>query len=156
MLLVYFGIVAEIQKHQARNGVVMGITLDEAQKIVSVAVERSRTKGVHTAIAVVDNAGSLIALARLDGARSYYPDVARGKAMATALWDGTPSRELSGRSGSNSVQQAVNHMHGGRIVFAPGAVAIMRGDEMIGVVGVGGSGPDCDEEIAIEAAKALD
>ena len=51
----------------------MGITLDEAQKIVAVAVELSRSKGVRTAIAVVDNAGSLIALARLDGARSYYP-----------------------------------------------------------------------------------
>lgn len=134
----------------------MGITLDEAQKVVLVAVELSRIKGVRTAVAVVDNAGSLIALARLDGARSYYPDIARGKAMATALWDGTPSRQLAGQSGTNSVQQAVNHMHGGRIVFAPGAVAIMRRGEMIGVVGVGGSGPDSDEEIAMEAAQALD
>ena len=133
----------------------MGITLDEAQQVVSVAIKLSKSKGVRTAIAVVDNAGSLIALARLDGARSYYPDIARGKAMATALWDGTPSRQLSGQSGTNSVQQAVNHMNGGRIVFAPGAVAIMRGEEMIGVVGVGGSGSDGDEEIALEAAKAL-
>lgn len=100
--------------------------------------------------------GSLIALARLDGARPYYPDIARGKAMSTALWEGTPSRELSGRSGGNSVQTAVNHLYGGRIVFAPGAVAIMRNGEMIGVIGVGGSGPDSDEEIAMEAAKAID
>ncbi len=134
----------------------MGITLDEAQKVVAVAVELSRSTGVRTAIAVVDNAGSLIALARLDGARSYYPDIARGKAMATALWDGTPSRQLAGQSGTNSVQQAVNHMHGGRIVFAPGAVPIMSGDEMIGVIGVGGSGPDGDEAIAKEAADSLD
>jgi len=134
----------------------MGITLDEAQQVVSVAVERSKSKGVRTAIAVVDNAGSLIALARLDGARSYYPDIARGKAMATALWAGTPSRQLSGQSGTNSVQQAVNTMHGNRIVFAPGAVAIMRGEEMIGAVGVGGSGAEGDEEIAMEAAKTLD
>jgi len=134
----------------------MGITLDEAQQVVSVAVERSKSKGVRTAIAVVDNAGSLIALARLDGARSYYPDIARGKAMATALWGGTPSRQLSGQSGTNSVQQAVNTMHGNRIVFAPGAVAIMRGEEMIGAVGVGGSGAEGDEEIAMEAAKTLD
>ena len=47
-------------------------------------------------------------------------------------------------------------MHGGRIVFALGAVPIMQGDEMIGVVGVGGSGPDGDETIAKEAAESLD
>ena len=134
----------------------MSITLDEAQKVVSVAVELSRSKDARTAIAVVDNAGSPIALARLDGARSYYPDVARGKAMATALWDGTPSRQLAGQTGTNSVQQAVNHMHGGRIVFAPGAVPIIRDGEMIGVIGVGGSGPDGDEAIAKEAADSLD
>lgn len=134
----------------------MGITLDEAQVIVAKAVEMSRARGVRTAIAVVDNAGSLIALARIDGARPYYPDIARGKAMSTALWEGTPSRELSGRSGANSVQSAVNHLYGGRIVFAPGAVAIMRDGEMIGVIGVGGSGPDSDEEIAMEAAQALE
>ena len=51
----------------------MGITLDEAQVVVAKAVELSRARGVRTAVAVVDNAGSLIALARLDGARSYYP-----------------------------------------------------------------------------------
>ncbi len=134
----------------------MGITLDEAQRVVAAAVDMSRGKGVRTAVAVVDNAGSLIALARLDGARSYYPDMARGKAMATALWDGIPSRELISRAGGNSVQVAVNHLHGGRIVFAPGAVPIMRDGEMIGAVGVGGSGPISDEEIATEAAKVLD
>ena len=80
----------------------MGITLDEAQRVGAAAVDMSRGKGVRTAVAVVDNAGSLIALARLDGARSYYPDIARGKAMATALWDGIPSRELISRAGGNS------------------------------------------------------
>jgi len=46
-------------------------------------------------------------------------------------------------------------MNEGCIVFTTGAVAIMRGEEIIGVVGVGRSGPDGDEKIALEAAKAL-
>ena len=90
VLMVAMRLVGCLPNQSGKRGV-MGISLDEAQKVASVAVELSRSKGVRTAIAVVDNAVSLIALARLDDARSYYPDSARGKAMAKALREGNPA-----------------------------------------------------------------
>ena len=131
------------------------ITLEDAQRMVAVAVAESRKRGVKTAVAVVDARGDLLMPARLDGARPYYPDIAFGKAMGSALWEEN-SRALSQRSGTNSVQQRVNRLHGDRIVFAPGAVPLRRGGQVVGSIGVGGSGPDSDEEIAMLAAAALD
>ena len=131
------------------------ITLKDARRIADAAIAESERRGVSTAVAVVDARGDPILVMRLDGARFYYPEVAIGKAMGSALWQ-EPSRGLSQRGGNNSVQQGVNRLQGGRIVFAPGAIPLKRDGVVIGAVGVGGSGPDSDEEIAILAAKSLD
>ncbi len=131
------------------------ITLQEAQRVVGAAVAECQRRGLKTAVAVVDARGDLVMAVRLDGARHYYPDVAYGKAMGAAMWE-EPSRVLSQRSATNSVQQRVNRLNGDRIVFAPGAVPLRRDGGVIGAVGVGGSGPDSDEEIATLAAQALD
>src|SRR5215472_8364180 len=131
------------------------ITLEEAQRVVGAAVSECQRRGLKTAVAVVDARGDLVIAVRLDGARHYYPDVAYGKAMGAAMWE-EPSRVLSQRSATNSVQQRVNRLNGDRIVFAPGAVPLRRDGTVIGAVGVGGSGPDSDEEIAMLAAQALD
>jgi uncharacterized protein GlcG (DUF336 family) len=133
----------------------LSISLKDAQELVKVAVAESMRRGVKTAVAVVDARGDLVIAVRLDGARHYYPDIAYGKAMGSAMWEES-SRVLSQRSGTNSVQQRVNRLNGDRIVFAPGAVPLRRNGVVIGAIGVGGSGPDSDEEIAMLAAQALD
>ena len=130
------------------------IRLKDAQRIAEVAVKESEGRGLKTAVAVVDARGDLIVALRLDGARHYYPDVAYGKAMGAAMWEES-SRVLSQRSATNSVQQRVNSLNGGRIVFAPGAVPLRRDGAVVGAVGVGGSGPDSDEELANLAANAF-
>jgi uncharacterized protein GlcG (DUF336 family) len=131
------------------------ITLTDALRMCEAAVAESGRRGVRTAVAVVDARGDLIVAMRVDGARHYYPDIAYGKAMGAALWE-SPSRELSQRAANNSVQQRVNQLQGGRIVFAPGAVPLKRDGAVVGAIGVGGSGPDSDEEIATIAARLLD
>lgn len=131
------------------------LSLREAQQILDAVIAESESRGVSTAVAVVDARGDLILAARLDGARFYYPDVAYGKAMGAAMWRES-SRVLSQRSATNSVQQRVNSLSGGRIVFAPGAVPLWRHGEVVGAVGVGGSGPDTDEELAKLGASAFE
>lgn len=131
------------------------ISLKDAQRLVNVAVAESERRGLQTAVAVVDARGDLVMAVRLDGARHYYADVAYGKAMGSAMWEES-SRVLSQRSGTNSVQQRVNRLNGDRIVFAPGAVPLRRDGVVIGAIGVGGSGPDSDEEIATLAAQVMD
>ena len=140
------------------------LTLEDAQRIVEVALAESNRRGAKTAVAVVDGHGDLILVARLDGARDYYPDVAYGKAMSAALFE-----DLSRNAGRlvddanpaqrrvlSSIQQRVNQLNGDSVVYAPGAVPLRRGDLVIGAVGVGGSGGDSDEEIATLAARVLD
>lgn len=131
------------------------ISLQDAQRIANAAVAESARRGVKTAVAVVDQRGDLLVALRMDGARYYYPDVAYGKAMGSAMWEEN-SRALSGRAGANSVQVRVNRLNGDRMVFAPGAVPLRRDGVVVGAVGVGGSGPDSDEEIATLAAASLD
>jgi len=130
------------------------ISLEDAQQLVAIAIAESKRRGLKTAVAVVDARGDLVIAVRLDGARHYYPDVAYGKAMGAAMWE-EPSRVLSQRSATNSVQQRVNRLNGDRIVFAAGAVPLRRDGVVIGAIGVGGSGPDSDEEIAKLAAESL-
>jgi len=131
------------------------LTLDDAQRIAHTAVAESKRRDVRTAVAVVDARGDLIVAMRLDGARYYYPDVAYGKAMASAMWE-QDSRELARGPGVNSVQARVNGLNGGRMVFAGGAVPLRRDGAVVGAVGVGGSGPESDEEIAKLAAQSLE
>lgn len=131
------------------------LTLKDARRMADAAIAESERRGVKTAVAVVDARGDLILVMRIDGARHYYPEMAYGKAMGSALWE-EPSRALSQRSGTSSVQQRVNGLQGGRIVFAPGAIPLIRDGIVVGAIGVGGSGPDSDEEIARLASQSLD
>lgn len=153
--LYYQDVQSEMNQKLKETAMPAPLSLEDAQRMVEVALAESRRREVKTAVAVVDARGDMIITCRLDGARSYYPDVAYGKAIGAALW-GDHSRNLSARSGNNSVQQRVNSLNGGRIVFAPGAVPLIREGVVVGAVGVGGSGGDSDEQIAELAAKALD
>jgi uncharacterized protein GlcG (DUF336 family) len=127
--------------------------LQEAQKVIESAMAKSQSMGVRMSIAVVDARADLVAVVRMDGVRCFAPDLARGKAMASALW-GQPSAALAERA-NNPVHQTVNNLNGGRVVYGQGAVPIMRGSELIGAVGASGAKPEQDEEVAKAGAAAL-
>ena len=80
----------------------MPITLEEAQHIIEAAMAKAKEQGTHMAIAVVDERADLVAIAKMDGCRSFGPDVARGKAMASALWV-QPSAALAERASALSL-----------------------------------------------------
>ena len=127
--------------------------LQEAQKIIEAAMAKSQSMGVRMAIAVVDAHADLVSVSRMDGVRAFAPDLARGKAMASALW-GQPSAALAQRA-TGAVFQAVNSLNGGRVVYGQGGIPIMKGNELIGAVGASGARPEQDEEVAKVGAEAL-
>ena len=133
----------------------MYVTLDEAQAIADAAVAEARNRGLAVGVAVVDGRGDLVFAVRMDGARGYDPDVAYGKAIASALWE-APSKGLAATSAGNTVQQRANSLNGGRLVFAAGAVPLLRDGEVIGAIGVEGAGGELEDEIAGLAATVLD
>ena len=84
-----------------------GPTMEQALSALDAARGAADTAGVKLSCAVVDSRGDLIALARMDGARFYTTDVARGKAALSAMF-GQPSGNL-GTFASSPALSALEH-----------------------------------------------
>ncbi|MSQ33431.1 MAG: heme-binding protein [Dehalococcoidia bacterium] len=131
----------------------MAITLSEAQKIMRAAQASAKALGINVSISVVDPRGDLVASVRMDGARFFTPDVARGKAMVSAMF-GQASAALAERA-SDPIFQGLNQMQQGRLMFGQGAVPITKGSEIVGAVGVSGGTAQQDEDVAKAGLAAL-
>ena len=133
----------------------MSITLAEAQRAIDAAIAKADELGIKLGIAVVDKHAQVVAVARMDDARfDFLVDAAIGKAMATALWNGQPSGALQERA-NVPIFEAVKDMYGRRVIYQQGAVAIKRGDEVIGAIGTGGAASQQDEDVAAAGAATI-
>jgi glc operon protein GlcG len=124
----------------------MGITLSEAQKMLEAAQANASSLGVNVSICVIDTQGIPIALARMDGARFFTTDVARGKAMVSAFF-GQPSGAFGERA-SSPFFTSFNQLQGGRLFFVQGALPITKDAQPVGAIGVSGGSAQQDEDIA--------
>ena len=131
----------------------MPLTLKEAQKMMQAAEACANQLGIKVSISIVDGRGDLVAAARMDGARFFTTDVARGKAMASAIF-GQPSAAFAERA-SMPVFQSLNLMHQGKFVFFQGALPIARSGETLGAIGVSGGTAQQDEDVAKAGLSAL-
>ena len=127
------------------------ITLQQATSLIAAGEEEARNQGLSLAFAVVDAAGHLVALHRMDGAPWIAPEVALGKAWTAAAY-GAPSaaqgekmKELHAFSASIS---AATH---GRYTPQIGGLPITDGDTVIGAMGASGGTGQQDED-AVSAA----
>ena len=135
------------------NAPVPGPTFAEAQKALSSSWAAADKMSVKVSCAIVDSRGDLIALGRMDGARFLTTDVARGKALTSAIY-GQPSAALTAR-GTNPATQAFNEATVGRLRFIQGAVPIIRGGFVVGAVGASGASAQQDEQIATAGRGGL-
>jgi glc operon protein GlcG len=128
------------------------LTLDGAEKVIAAAkAEAKRLNASGGVIAVVDDGGNLMALARLDGTFAAGANISIGKARTTALFKKpTKAFEEIIKNGRISMV-ALND-------FTPlqGGVPIIIDDQIIGAVGVSGAASaQQDEELAIAGANAF-
>jgi uncharacterized protein GlcG (DUF336 family) len=114
-----------------------------AERCRAAAAERD----ARVSVAVVDEAGALVAFERLDGARAYSVDLAIRKAR-TAAAIGVPTRVLEAMAKAGQLQGSpeVLALAGGLPVMADGVCA--------GAVGVSGSTGETDDAIARAGAGA--
>src|SRR5258708_25255612 len=63
----------------------MALNLHDAQAIIAAAHAKAAEVGVRETVAVVNHAGILIALARMDGSHSLSPQLAESKAVGAAM-----------------------------------------------------------------------
>jgi uncharacterized protein GlcG (DUF336 family) len=128
--------------------------LKDAQAIVSRAQAKAAELGINVTVAVVDDGGHLIALARMDGAPAISPQVAEAKAVGAAMLhrDGQSLADLAkDRPGFFSV---VDRLVRVPIVPGLGSTLLKRDGRVIGAVGVSGGKPDQDLECAEAGVSA--
>lgn len=131
----------------------MNITLEQAEKAISVAKQKSTEIGTKMNIAIVDAGANLVAFARMDGAWLGSVDISIKKAKTARFFDMNTGAigELSqpGKSLYN-----IEHSNNGLITF-PGGVPIKNNDgEIIGAIGVSGSTVENDHTVAEAGAIA--
>jgi glc operon protein GlcG len=126
------------------------LTLAAARQIVAAAEAEATRRGLGVVIVVVDDAGTMIELTRMDAAQVASVNVGIGKARTAAIYR-RPSRVFEeqireGRVAALALADATP-LQGGVPVFIDGRV--------VGAVGVSGDSPQVDEEIALAGAKAI-
>ncbi len=123
------------------------LTYSDAQKLLDVATQKAESLHANVCIAVVDQAGQLLAFKRMDNAPVGCIDSSTLKARAGALYH-TPTDKYMGRA--NGKEPAISTLPG--MVPLGGGNPIVYQDNVIGAVGVSGSANP--NEIAIAEASA--
>jgi uncharacterized protein GlcG (DUF336 family) len=130
--------------------------LEKAELIVDAALKHARqAKMKPLCVAVLDAAGTLVALKKEDGASFLRPQIAQAKAWG-AIGMGMGTRSLATRAATHpAFIAAVGSLTEGRIVPVPGGVLICtHAKEVIGAVGISGDHSDNDEACAVAGIAA--
>ena len=132
----------------------MNISVAQAEKIISVAKEKSVAIDTKMNIAIVDAGANLVAFARMDGAWLGSLDISIKKAKTARFFDMNTGiiGELSQPGGS---LYHIEHSNNGLITF-PGGVPIKNAaGEIIGAIGVSWSSVENDHTVAEAGALAI-
>ena len=130
------------------------MTLKHATDCIERGLAKAQALGFRVGIAVVDEAGHLVACHRMDGALWVTPEIARAKANAAAGFQAT-TLDLEERFNKGRQLFAGNVAALGDydFVFGRGGIPIVIDGRVSGAVGVSGAVPaDNDHTIAATAA----
>ncbi len=132
------------------------LTLEQANKIIAVALATAREKGHKPmGVVVLDQSGHVKALQREDGASMFRIDVATGKAWA-AVGMGISSRDVLERAKQNPIFFGGLAVTGqGKFLAQTGAVLIKNAEgKILGAAGASGGTGDEDEAICMAGVEA--
>jgi glc operon protein GlcG len=126
------------------------LTLAAARTIAAAAEAEANKRGSTVVIVVVDDAGHVLLLERLDNTQVASVEVGIGKARTAAIFR-RPSKDFE------------DQVRNGRVaaLALPGAtplqggVPLLVGGQVVGAIGVSGNTPQEDEDIAKAGAAAL-
>ena len=131
----------------------MTLTLDHARECIDRGIAKARELGFLVAVAVVDEAGHLVACHRMDGALWVTPEIARAKANAAAAFRAS-TQDLETRFGGARQLFAGNvaALDNYQFVFGRGAVPVVHEGRVIGAVGVSGAVPAENDHVIADTA----
>src|ERR1044071_10111811 len=103
------------------------MTLADAVACIDRGIAKARELGFVAAIAVVDEAGHLVACHRMDGALWVTPEIARAKANAAAGFQASTADLEARFSGQRSLFAGnVAGLDGHQFVFGRGGMALLE------------------------------
>lgn len=130
------------------------MSLDQARKAVTAAIEKSVQLNVKMNIAIVDGGTNLKAFARMDGAWLGSIDISVKKAKTAKLFD-METGVIGGLSQPGKSLYGIEHSNQGLITF-PGGVPIKNKEGVvIGAIGVSGSTVENDHTVAQAGAQSF-
>ena len=128
------------------------ISLDDAKKVMAAAEAEAVTNRWPMVIAIVDSAGYLTLLHKLDNAQLGSVDVAQAKA-ATSLKFKRETKILQDAIASGGVGLRVLAMPG--LTPLEGGVPLFKDGKIVGAIGVSGMLSTQDAQVAAAGAGAL-
>lgn len=126
------------------------LTLADAKRVAAAAAEEAQRNGWSVVIAIVDEAGLLVYLERLDGVQPASCDIAQAKARAAALFK-RPSKALEETvAGGRIALLSLPH-----IIPVEGGLPLVHEGQIVGAIGVSGVQSFEDGIVAKAGADAL-
>ncbi len=122
----------------------MPLSLENAQTVIAGAHERARELGIAVSVAVVDESGLLVALARMDGAPPISPEIAEAKACGCALWRREGDSLEAVYQDRPGFFAQVDRMARRPLMPGKGSLLVRRSADVLGAIGVSGGTPDQD------------
>jgi len=131
------------------------LTLDQARALIEAGEEEARSRDLKLSFAVVDAAGHIVAIGRMDDADWITPEVALGKAWTAAAFrlpsdaQGQKAKDLVAFAGSISAATR------GRYTPQIGGLPIADGDTPLGAMGASGATGQEDEDVVRAAIERV-
>lgn len=131
------------------------LTLEMAERAQKAAHAKAKALGTVMTVAVVDEAGRPVLIARGDGAGFLSTETSRAKAVAAVAFR-RATKELGEMAQKGSAfWAAAPAVLKGEVLPSIGAVPLMKGGRVIGAIGCGGGTGEQDHECAVAGAEAV-
>ena len=128
------------------------INHETARKVVAGAVAEARKQNLPMAIAVVDNAGQLVAFERMDNTQTASIAVAQEKGVSAATYR-RPTKVFQDLVAGGGVGLRVLTLRGA--VAVEGGVPLVVDGKIVGAIGVSGGSSEQDGMVAKGGVDAL-
>ena len=130
------------------------ISLEDAKRVLEAAEQKANEIDQPMDIAVVDAGGNLKAHVRMDGAFVGSITISINKAY-TAIAFQQETKHLQELAQPGGPIFGLSDAHGGNLVVFPGGIPLVRGDEILGAIGVSTGTVEQDQEVAEAGAAAF-
>lgn len=138
---------------QAETLTQKNLSLTQANALATYAIQSCAAKNYQVAVTVVDRAGVVKAVQRMDNAGPHTVKASEMKAF-TALSAKNASGKVMEAAQSNAGAQNMRDIPG--FLLLAGGLPVKEGDEVIGAIGIGGApGGHLDEACAQAAIDGL-